>query len=296
MMTFIRGSFVALMATGFFLAPLPVGANIGPLQMFKGGGVVVPLSPHQSIRLDSEQVIISLGERSYAVDAVFNLFNTGETTTECVGFPKWVASRTPTYPTFISFQGSVNGRPIEFNEKWDPSGGSKPSFEEWRNFRIAVNEEERQWVVSQVTFSGHATTTIRVTYEAPYNYANGYREASYIYGTGALWKDNIRKAVFIVDSSGLGGTEKISTYFEHGFGSQTTSANVKSAPRPIWKNSVRYEIKDFKPHPEAHIRIKGNRFRGGVYQKAHFGRLPLIYPPPPPMLPPPKPFEFRVVK
>jgi len=198
--------------------------------------------------LDSQEVIIRLKTFSYVVDVVFNLFNTGDTTTEWTGFPKWVASRVNLYPTFIKVEGAVNGRQIKFDEEWDLSGSTRlrsgMSHEEFFHLAHRPMKEERQWLVSRVTFPGHAGTTICVTYEAPYSYASRhYREASYIYGTGSLWKDNIGKAVFIVDSTEVGGTEKISTYLEG------------LAPRPISKNVLRYELRDFKPHIEAHFRI-----------------------------------------
>jgi hypothetical protein len=274
MMTSIRGSFLALIAIELFLTVLPTGADVGPLQMFKGGGVVAPQSEHHSIRLESQQVIIRLKERSYAVDVDFNLFNTGETITEWIGFPKWVASRTASYPTFIRFEGSVNGKQIKFNEEWDLSGGARlrwnMSNQEFGHLAGRPMKEEWQWLVSQVTFPGHARTAIRVTYEAPY-YGKGFYEGSYIYGTGSLWKDNIGKAVFIIDSTEVGGTEKISTYL------QGLDA------RPISKNVLRYEQIDFKPHFEAHLKIKLNEWLG--LRKADYVRMRKVVGPVPTDLP-----------
>ena len=63
---------LALTAAALLLAPFPGGADIGPLQVFKGSGVVAPRSPHQSIRLDSQEVVIRVHRTIYLVDAVFN--------------------------------------------------------------------------------------------------------------------------------------------------------------------------------------------------------------------------------
>ena len=76
----------------FVLAGLLLVANSGraddaPIEIT--GGAASPIAfPHQSIRMDSEEATIRLHKKSYTVDAVFRFFNTGETLTEWVGFPK----------------------------------------------------------------------------------------------------------------------------------------------------------------------------------------------------------------
>ena len=59
-----------------------------PLVQQESGGVVSPVSEDASIRMDSEQVKIRLEEDSYSVDAEFIFYNTGETVTKLVGFPR----------------------------------------------------------------------------------------------------------------------------------------------------------------------------------------------------------------
>jgi hypothetical protein len=279
-MIFIRRFLVTVLATALICASFTADGDIGPLQMFKGSGVVAPQSPHQSIRLDSQEVVIRLERTSYVVDVVFRLFNTGETKTEWIGFPKWVASRVDSYPTFMRFDGSINGRPLKFNEEWDLSGGeilrNSFSIEEYTRLAQKPMNTERHWLVSQATFPGHERTTICVSYEAPYD-GKGYREASYVYGTGSLWKGNIGKAVFIVDSSSLDSKETISTDFVRRVGSSPIPENVKSVPKQISKNKLRYEIRDFEPHPEAYFWIKVSGW---------LGSRPALYSPPPPQPPP----------
>lgn len=240
--------------------------------MFKGGGGVAPKSNHQTIRLDSQEVVIRLKKGSYVVNVVFSLFNTGETTTEWIGFPKWTASRTPSFPTFITFQGWVNGKKIDFNEKWGSAGGNRTKFnmshKAFSYFASKPMKEEHKWLVSQATFPGHAQTLIRVTYEAPY-YGKGHTQASYIYGTGSLWKDNIQKAVFIIDSTEVGGSEAISTYFEPRSWSKSAGHAVKAVARPLLKNLLRYEIRDFEPDPGAYFRIQ--------FKKSNYMRPPANY-------------------
>ncbi len=242
------------MVAGLILAPLPIYANVGPLYELKGSGVVAPESPHNNIRMDSEIVIIRLKSDSYMVEAVFNLFNTGATSTEWIGFPHWVASRTGSFPGFIRFKGSVNGKEITFNPETEhtrePPHSSPTSFPEKSVVGPGGMAEMHQWLVGRVTFPGRAETTIAVTYQAPYaaGYGGWYNE-SYIYGTGHLWKGEIKEAVFVIDSTALGGTEKNSTHFEQRVGATPVA-------RPLLKNIVTYHLKDFKPHPEAYFRIQ----------------------------------------
>jgi hypothetical protein len=249
-MSIIRASMFTLIATAtLFCASQPAGADVGPLQMFKGGGVVAPLFPHPNIRLDYQEVVILLKHKSYQVDVVFNLFNEGENTTEHICFPKWVATRAEVervepFPTFINFEGSVKGERITFNEEWDHQMAGNHRSSPWK--------EGRQWLVSRITFPGNANTTIRVKYEAPYY--GRTREASYIYGTGSLWKSNVGKAVFIVDATELGGAAKISTHFEKESEGKQGPDDVRYVSTTVEPNILRYEITDFEPY-QAYLRI-----------------------------------------
>lgn len=275
-MRFVRGLLSVLVTTGLVFLELPGHANIAPVREFVRGGSVTPADPHQRVRLESEEVIIRLKRKSYVVDATFKLLNTGETTTERVGFPKWVTSREESYPTFIRFEGSVDGLKVDFHEEWDLSRGQRmqSTSPEARN-QLAEGQlrNGRLWLVSQVTFPGHERTMIRIRYEARYH---GYGStASYIYGTGSFWKGNIGRAVFIIDSTEVGGTAKISTDFVDGPKPSRILGNEKSTPRPICDYVVKYEVRDFKPNPEAYLSVN-------IPDRPH-GRAPFVFPPPPPM-------------
>lgn len=273
-MTIIRVPWLALIATGVILVSFPMLADIaspqvylkappyrwhppprcsssGQIQVVKGGGVLAPESLHQRIRLDCAEVIIRLKGHSYVVDSYFTLFNTGETATECTRFPKLVASRIDSFPTFIRFKGSANGRQMVFSEKWDPSGTSLVASQMRSSSRELFKKpmkEERQWIATRIVFPGHARTQIHVTYEAPY--CGHYpRAAAYLYGTGCFWKGNIREAVFIVDASGLGSTEPMSIEFSEG------SGNVDYVSRPLSREVMMYTLSNFEPSPEAVFRF-----------------------------------------
>ncbi|MFH1117106.1 MAG: hypothetical protein V1792_24575 [Pseudomonadota bacterium] len=216
--------------------------------------------------MDSEQVTIGLGEHSYTVDAVFHLFNTGRTTSEWVGFPK------PGYVSvgplsveplpFIRFNAWVDDMKIEFKEDGGDASNAGivrralDAYSSAKNFlglsRPSVHETLSQnglrvaWLVHHVEFSGHTRTTIRISYEGHYSPNHRpYEAAYYIVGTGRYWKNSIRKAVFIIDTRGVGGTENIRVGFP-----------VAPGPRLIADSLVRFEIKDVEPWPAADLTIE----------------------------------------
>jgi hypothetical protein len=97
-------------------------------------------------------------------------------------------------------------------------------------------------MVSKITFPGHARTTIRVRYEAPYeryeaaNCAH-LRWAHYLYGSASLWKGDIGKASFIIDCTEVGGTKNISV---RGF-------KARPGPKLIADNLWTLAMTDFEP-------------------------------------------------
>jgi len=102
-------------------------------------------------------------------------------------------------------------------------------------------------MAAQVTFPGHATTTIRVVYEA--NYYRGTL-ARYIVGTGSYWKDSIGRAAFTVAGAAVGGTNRFSAQLD-----------AFKSDKFVTDNAVRIEVADYEPKPEATLQIGVNRPR-----------------------------------
>ncbi len=229
-------------------------ANQTPLHVVGGG--VTPTSQHETVRMDSEQVIIRLGQRSYTVDAVFHLFNTGETVTEWVGFPKRRVKLTGGWlqqPNFVRFDTWVDGRHVEVSELRD--GRANVSL--WENlvslsyrlgqliYRFPPLEPMRnEWIEQRVTFPRHARTTIRTIYEAEYSYPVLPRGAFYIFGTGRYWKDGIGEATFVIDCTDVGGTGKVDVDFR-----------VAPGPKIISENVITFDARRLKPAPDAQLYI-----------------------------------------
>jgi hypothetical protein len=217
-----------LLLIALLWTPNTLDANPAPIPM--AGGTVAAHLPHKTIRMDAEEVTIHLRRGTYAVVAVYHMVNSGEATTEWVGFPRGLEKERweMEFPEFIQFHAWVDGK------------------------KVAFSKEGKQWLAGQVTFPGHATTVIRVMYEAHYSerYAwQGITYADYIVGTGSLWRGSIGRAIFTVDASEMGGTKGL--YIE---------LKAPQCRKLRSDKVVRFDVKDFKPDPDATLRIEfGNR-------------------------------------
>jgi hypothetical protein len=241
--------------TGAFLcSPNPGMTDQTPLHVVGGGAT--PKSQHETVRMDSEQVMIRLGQRSYTVDAVFHLFNTGETVTEWVGFPKRRVKLIPrglTPPDFVRFDTRVDGRHVEVSELRDAHTLAS-LWEDLVSLRYRLDRliylfpghgpMRNVWMGQRVTFPRRTRTTIRTIYEAEYSYPVWPRGAWYVYGTGRYWKDGIGEATFVIDCTDVGGTGKVDVCFPVAPGPKTISGNV-----------IIFGAKKLKPPPEAQLYI-----------------------------------------
>jgi hypothetical protein len=207
--------FVLCLVAGllFFQSTLG-GANFAPVKVTPEG--VSPMH-HESIRMDIQDVTIRLRRSDYIVEAVFKLFNTGETTTQWVGLHS--CDGCSFIPAFQDFKAEVDGRPVSFTAK------------------------NPVWMVGQVTFPGGASTTIRVRYTAQLNSIRN--EGFYNDGNSRYWKDKIKKFVLTVDSSEIRDTKRTEVNFRLGAG-----------PRALTKSVRRYELQDFKPPRTGHVSVR----------------------------------------
>ncbi len=205
-------------------------------------GAPAPRSRHTNIRLDYLEGTIRLGKVSFVVDAVFGFYNTGETTSEWVGFPRrgnTCRDGRLLNPTFLRFDTWINGRKVKFLEKRGLLGRIADSLGEasssWPKIELwAKNNTFDQWLMKRVTFPAGKRTTLRLCYEDAY----GFGTSVLLMGTGSCWKDSIRYFVFTVDASGIGGTVNL-----------TSVCNVGLSR--ITADLVRYEVRDYKPELKA---------------------------------------------
>jgi hypothetical protein len=222
--------------------------DMAPLIQQESGGAVSPASDHASIRMDSEQVKIRLEKDSYSVDAEFIFYNTGETVTELVGFPKvnYLATRQHEGPTnYMRFETWVNGEKAEILAS-DPDSKPMPSEDFYLNPKKGTrfpSQEIKLWLVHRIKFPGHAYTRMRTRYQSRCLF--GQEVAEYVVGTGRHWMDRIGKAVFIIDCSGVGGAENVKVGFR-----------MAPGPRLISGGVLVHEIRNIKPGPRAALTVR----------------------------------------
>jgi hypothetical protein len=186
------------------------------------GGCITPSAPNEHIRLDVMRVIFRAKRDSYSVDASYHLFNTGKTTTVTVGVPKYgrsdrdqeYHSGEPIVRDFLGFDAWVNGRKAEFVEARDFF--TDPSAQPVGGYCHGDKKSETRWMTKRVTFTGKATTVIRVRYEAHYHIQSGisgfvYDAGYYHVSVGRYWKDRIKRATFVSDITDI-NDDRIRSY------------------------------------------------------------------------------------
>jgi hypothetical protein len=195
----------------------PVRAQLAPVTI-KDGKVVMPLSYHDTIRLDTQELTV----RGDEVEASFRLFNTGPTITQYVG----VQPRNRFWDAPIECEGWVNGKKMAFSTAyWDRHARY---YKYDRRGEAWWTKPLPEWMVAEVTFPSNALTTIRVRYELNWPIDFGYSR---------YWKGSIATATFIIDR-----TEE-----EGGDVQRPIRFPACPGPREITNNLERYELRDFKP-------------------------------------------------
>ncbi|MFC1834436.1 hypothetical protein ACFL2Q_06845 [Thermodesulfobacteriota bacterium] len=212
-------------------------------------GALAPKSPHQSIRMDSQEVIMRLEDNSYTIDAVFHFYNTGDSTTEWVRLPKRGMScrrGRALYPEFIRLDTWIDGTKVQFAEERSLMRRAKDFFfpEASSPTRDSLRPElYNRWMAKRVTFPGRSGTSIRVSYDAEYVSGGGpppsptSSGAYYIVGTSSYWAGEIKNFVFTVDASQIGGTANLVGLSPLGL-------------ERITEDFARYELCDYEPMPE----------------------------------------------
>jgi hypothetical protein len=208
------------------------------------GGVIAPASPQENIRMDSMEIKLRLNAGSYDVDAAFHLFNTGEATTEWIGFPK--QGKTFRYVSdpnhrvvreFIRFEGWVNGRKELFREKRPFLRGNSCSFPEPT---LTDYSQETRWMAKKIVFPQDAFTTVRIRYEAPYS---SFRERGlpgdiglFHIGPRQYWKGRTATAEIVVENPADTGFKRTIT--------RLRVSGTEVGKKTITNTRITYELKE----------------------------------------------------
>jgi hypothetical protein len=211
---------LCLIAACLLLMPSPARAQLAPVTV--RDGKVLPLSFQETIRLESQEVTIRLHRGCCRVEASFRLVNTGPTVTQWIGIWKYIKERHILEGQPIAFDGWIDGTKVAF-----APAHYAPTESGW----VAEIQEYPgpRWMVREVTFPGHAATTIRVRYDIQGLGSVAYEHSRY-------WKGNIRKAAFTIDRTNEPRTWRYSIIFPSCPG-----------PRMITDDLEKYELQDSKP-------------------------------------------------
>lgn len=251
---------VLLLVTTLSFLALDAIANDAPMKLMSG--TVAPyLGAMSNIRMDSETVSISLGDKSYIVDATFNFINLGNTDKIHVGFPKrgygYLDNRFQHADEFMKFEAWVDGKPVDVSEKPDMStvkgdAMTLPKLLEalsQNSPETSLYATDNRWMVRAVEFPAKKKTTTRVRYEATYQDFGNCYGARYIFGTGSYWKGNIGKSKFIINCVVSEGQDMCRDQIQDaGRGKKYNIARKKTK-----KDVVQYEMKNYKPDADDQI-------------------------------------------
>lgn len=258
-----KSLFWSLVLSAGLLAPFVVVlgyANDSPVHLI-GGGAAPKYGPVKTIQMESEEIIIKLGPKTYTVDAKFKFFNSGTTTDELVGFPKrgmgYWGMFNGTKP-FIKFDTWVNDIKTDFKEEPDTSTIRGEAYLSDLIAKVQANETnsffltDDRWLVKRVTFASQKHTTTRVVYEAKYQelYGGGCLAAYYIYGTGTYWKGPIGKATFIIDEMDKPHDKSVLVRFPIDSDQRYKATKKKKSP-----SMTAYELSSFKPKDDDQLYI-----------------------------------------
>ncbi len=176
------------------------------------------------------------------MDAVFHLFNTGDTTTQWIGVQRYLGYESSFCP-FTRFDAWVNGEHVTFTRALNSSLRRDP-------YAGFPNNETPEWMIYQVTFPGHADTTIRIKYEAHLEHING--DGVYFYENSRHWMGKIGKVVFTMEASEIGGVGKGRGGVPSGFSLRSLSDNlVRFEARNVMPGPRDFSVFSHKPYPKA---------------------------------------------
>jgi len=182
--------------------------------------VATPRPQWTMVRMESESVNITLGEKRVAVVAVFNMYNEGKAGPVRMGYPVG-AFETDLH----DFTVTVDGQPVgnirteggEAASGAGPAAQGRPGRSDGKSAGAApapaaepyrFEGPYKQWKVFDVDMQEHAPRTIKITYWVePARVRDAERgdllHYTYTLKTGATWKGKISQAVVSVTLDGV---------------------------------------------------------------------------------------------
>lgn len=207
--------------------------------------VASPRPQWTPVRMESEEVNVSLGESRVEVAAVFNMRNTGKAATVKMGYPLGVMEK-----ALNDFKVTADGEEVK-NVRVEEKGDGKtpaPPRREGDGDSYRFEGPYKQWKVFDVPMTENGTKAVKVSYwvePAKVATAEKSEVLHYVYTllTGATWKGKIDKAVIRVK---LGDVKPDSLV-------QATPAGFEKKDAGT---TLEWTMKDFKPSSNIEITFK----------------------------------------
>ena len=177
----------------FLLINVPLFSN-DTFFMTSGASTTLADIKPTNVSMAEEEINITLYRSYYEVDVTMSFYNDGSTENLLLGFPVKVITSgydVDKYDLVYDFKSYINGVLItDFTVKEEE--GTHPDISYWST--------HTKWFLREVSFPEKSHTYSRVTYKARYNSGGfGSEWASYIYGTGSVWKGPIGKMTVFVN-------------------------------------------------------------------------------------------------
>ncbi|HUT36560.1 MAG TPA: DUF4424 family protein [Planctomycetota bacterium] len=217
--------------------------------------VATPRPQWTTVRMEAEEVNITLGEQKVQVDAVFHMHNQGAASTVAMGYPLGA------FETALNdFAVTAGGQPVKAirtqagGAQSGPGrggmvirgGGGKPGGVANEPYRFEGPYKE--WKVFDVPFAADEKKVVRVTYwvepaKVKDAQAGTLLTYSYTMKTGATWKGKIDEAKISVKLSGIAASRLVRVLPA---GSQRSASGTTLA----------WTLKDFKPTENIEITFR----------------------------------------
>lgn len=233
----------ALILFLMFAFPANVKADIAPPEQPPGSNPA-PDSESTQVRMQAETVKLKIldtpsdleGGRA-TVTASFNMKNLGsQDETMMVRFPVGASDGWGNVNEISNFQAKVNGKTVGTHK----TTGEDPNF---------VNGDQVPWTEFQVTFAAGKEVDIEVSYQQKATEFTPFVWFTYIFSTGAGWKDSIGSIDLSVEFPYAVNDQNL--LFDDSVPSGFSQANSK-----ISGNTISWHFDNLEPGTENNFRIE----------------------------------------
>ena len=161
---------------------------------YLSGGSLVPAKETEEVNIEMREEVIKLKFQPsyYEVTVDFEFYNPGKEQNLLIGFP------------FFEIGNNGKGKIYDF-ECWTNDKKTdykdKPIDSKWKT---SSNNNLKNAYTREITFAKKSITKTKISYKSTYGSATTSDSvATYLYGTGASWKNPIGKITLILENSNL---------------------------------------------------------------------------------------------